>query len=289
MDSSSATAGFLPAARVAPPAFASTDIAVAAPPDVRLPAPSGPMARLVPIVMAAATLGMAAMVFASRSGIARNPMFVAFPLLMLVSAVMSATTGRGRRRAEIDADREDYLGYLAELRAGVSTTAAAQRFSLAWCHPDPDVLWTLVGSNRMWERRSADSDFCQVRIGVGTQRLATRLVAPRLRPTDRLDPVTATALRRFLQTHSTIADAPIASALRGVPAVTIAGDIADARGLLRAMICQLAVLHSPARVLIIGVISTAARANWDWLKWLPHNQHPGATDDVGAARMVYPI
>ena len=30
-----------------------------------------------------------------------------------------------------------------------------------------------MGGCRMWERRAADSDFCQVRIGVGTLPLAT--------------------------------------------------------------------------------------------------------------------
>lgn len=246
------------------------------------------MGRLVPILMAAATVGMAAVVLASRSDMARNPMFVAFPLLMLVSAVISAVNARDRRRAEIDTVRDDYLGYLAELRGTATKTAAAQRLSVTWCHPEPDALWTLVGGSRMWERRSADSDFCHVRVGAGTQRLATRLVAPHLGPADQLDPLTATALRRFLQTHSTIPDVPIAIALRNSPAVTIAGNTAHARGLLRAMICQLAVLHSPARVLIVGAISETSRAHWDWLKWLPHNQHPGATDDLGAARMVYP-
>lgn len=288
MDSASATVGFLPVPRLLPPEFATADVTVAAPPDVPQPARTGSMARLVPIVLAAATVGMVAVVFLSRSGMARNPMFAAFPVLMLVSTVASAVTGRGRHRAEIDAAREEYLGYLAELRVAVAKTAAAQRLSLAWCHPAPDVLWTLVGGIRMWERREADSDFCHVRAGTGTQRLATRLVTPRLGPAERLDPVTATALRRFLQAHSTIHDAPVAIAVRDVPAMTIAGEVTHARGLLRAMICQLAVLHSPARVLIIGVISAASRAHWDWLKWLPHNHHPNAADDLGATRMVYP-
>lgn len=284
----SATAGFLPAPRLPPPGFATADIAVAAPPEVPSAPRTGPMARLVPVVMAVATAGMVAVVVLSRSGTARSPMFLAFPLLMLVSAALSAASGRHTGRADIDAAREDYLGYLGELRAAVVKTAAAQRVSLYWCHPEPDALWTLVGGSRMWERRPADSDFCHVRAGVGRQRLSTRLVVPRLGPLGRLDPVTATALRRFLRTHSTVADAPIAIGLRGVAAVSITGDPAAARGLLRAMLCQLAVLHSPARVLIVGVIGAANRAHWEWLKWLPHNRHPGATDDLGAARMLFP-
>jgi S-DNA-T family DNA segregation ATPase FtsK/SpoIIIE len=67
----------------------------------------------------------------------------------------------------------------------------------------------------------------------------------------------------------------------------ICGDTTRARALLRAMICQLAVFHSPSLVLIAAVISDPNRCHWDWLKWLPHHQHPHATDNLGPARMTY--
>jgi S-DNA-T family DNA segregation ATPase FtsK/SpoIIIE len=140
----------------------------------------------------------------------------------------------------------------------------------------------------MWERRASDSDFCHIRIGIGTQCLATGLVPPPPKPTGQLDPVTNTALHRFLKTHSTVQGVPIAIDLRELRAVTVGGEPTNARALLRAMICQLAALHSPSLVLIAAVISDRNRADWDWLKWLPHNQHPHATDGVGSARMAYP-
>ncbi len=208
--------------------------------------------------------------------------------MMLLSAIGMVFSGRDRWRSEVNADRADYLGYLADLRGAVAKTAAAQRSSLTWCHPDPEALWTLVGGCRMWERRATDSDFCEVRIGVGTQRLATRLVSSEVKPVERSDPVTVTALHRFLSTHSTVADVPVAIALREPAAVVVGGDTTHARALLRAMICQLAVLHSPSLLLIAAVVSDHNRDHWDWLKWLPHHQHPRATDAVGSARMAYP-
>jgi S-DNA-T family DNA segregation ATPase FtsK/SpoIIIE len=284
----SGTVDFTPLPRLPPPGFETGDIAVAAPPEVTRPTRSSVMARLLPVAMAITTVAMMVVVYWSRSAVVRNPMFMMFPLMMVVSAAATVVTGGDRRRGEIDADRAEYLGYLSDLRDAVVKTAAAQRLSLIWCHPDPDALWTLVSGCRMWERGVTDSDFCHVRIGAGTQRLATRLVSPQIGSLDRLDPVTVTALRRFLQTHSTIPGAPIAIALRGLAAVTIGGDTAHARGLVRAMICQLAVLHSPRLLLIIGAFSDRNRSHWDWLKWLPHNQHPHASDGVGSARMVYP-
>jgi S-DNA-T family DNA segregation ATPase FtsK/SpoIIIE len=272
-----------------PPAFPTADIAVAAPPE--LPGPASPTAlvRLLPVVMSVATVGVMAVAFLSGSAVSRNPMFLAFPMIMLVSIVVTAVTGRGSRRGGgVDADRAEYLGYLSRLRQTVTETAVAQRLSLNVGHPDPEALWTLLGGPRMWDRRPDDSDFCLVRVGVGARPLATRLVAPETRPVERSDPVTAAALQRFLHAYSTIADAPITIGLRGVATVTIDGDRAQARGLLRAMICQLAVRHAPDQLLIVGAVSDRNRAHWDWLKWLPHNRHPSATDSLGSARMVYP-
>ena len=46
-------------------------------------------------------------------------------------------------------------------------------------------------------------------------------------------------------------------------------------------------MHSPRLVLIAAAVSDHHRSDWEWLKWLPHNRHPHASDDVGSTRMVY--
>ncbi len=282
------TEGFVPVVRRLPPAVATADIAVEAPPALPPPRSSSLLTMVVPVAMSFAAIGIMAAAFFSGTAVTRNPMYVAFPVMTLISMAMTVAGGRGRRQGgDIDTDRADYLGYLSRLRATVTEVAAAQRFSLAWTHPDPETLWTLIGGPRMWERRASDSDFCVVRLGIGTQPLAARLVAPEPHSRRLSDPVTATALRRFVHTYSTLTDAPITVGLRGVGTVTFDGDLTLVRGLLRAMVCQLAVLHPPDQLLIVGAISDRNRAHWDWLKWLPHNQHPAAADAVGAARMVY--
>jgi S-DNA-T family DNA segregation ATPase FtsK/SpoIIIE len=284
----SAAVEFIPPARLPAPAFETADVVVAAPLEVTRPTRTNVMIRFLPVVMALATVGMMAVVYFSRSAVGHNPAFMTFPLMMLLSAVATVVSGADRQRGEINAERAEYLGYLSDLRGAAAKTAAAQRCSLVWCHPDPDTLWTLVGGCRMWERRVADSDFCHVRVGTGKQRLATRLVPPPMGPVQRLDPVTETALRRFLETHSTVPDTPTIIDLREIEAVTVGGNTTHARALLRAMICQLAVLHSPRLVSIAAAVSGRNQAHWDWLKWLPHNQHPRAHDRLGSARMVYP-
>ncbi|MCV7409187.1 secretion protein EccC [Mycobacterium florentinum] len=281
------TEAFVPGLREPPPGVVTAEIVVAAPPELPQSTTS-PLMRVLPIGMSVVTLGVMALAFVSGSTSTRNPAFLVFPVMMLVSMVLATISQRGRGHGgEIAASRADYLGYLTRLRQSVAETAAAQQVSLCRSHPDPATLWTLIGGARMWERRATDADFCSVRVGIGSQPLSTRLVAPEIHAAERTDPVTTAAVHRFIHTHATVGDVPIAIDLTATAAVTVDGDSAEARGLLRAMICQLAVLHPPDQLLIVGVVEGRNRADWDWLKWLPHNQHPVARDSVGTARMLY--
>jgi ESX secretion system protein EccC len=280
------TQGFVPAVR--PPSVASADITIAAPPELPTASSPGLLVRLLPVVMSIATLGVMTVVFLSGSGMTRNPTFLAFPIVMVVSMVLTVVSSRGQRQGRgIEVDRVDYLRYLDRLSETVAETLAAQRASLNWSHPDPDALWTLVGGPRMWERRANDAEFCRIRVGSGAQPLARRLVAPEIVATERCDPVTVTAMHRFIRAHAAIDEAPITIGLGELDSVVIDGESDEVRGLMRAMVCQLAVLHPPDHLLIAGVVSDPHRVHWDWLKWLPHNQHPTATDSAGAVRMVY--
>src|SRR6185312_6200850 len=107
----------------------------------------------------------------------------------------------------------------------------------------------LVGGHRMWERAIDDPDFCDVRIGRGEQPLSTMLVAPEPGP----DPVTSSAVLRLVRRRSVVADVPVVVRLRTVSAVVFDGDPTTVRALLRAMLCQLAVLHSPEDLRIATV------------------------------------
>lgn len=269
------------------PAEHEPPIVVEPPPDLPSPGSPGLLARLLPAVLSVAGMIVMATAFASGTAMSRHPMFLVFPTMMLASTVIAGLTGHARRRGGgIDADRARYLGYLDQLSHSVAEIATAQRSSGVRCHPDPDTLWTLIGGPRMWQRRPGDDDFCLVRVGTGTQPLARRLVAPQLPVQELRDPVTATALRRFLCAHSTVI-APVTIELPEGSLVTIDGEPSAVRGLLRAIICQLAVLHAPDQVRIVAAISDPHRVHWEWLKWLPHNQHPADTDAAGPVRMVY--
>ncbi len=139
----------------------------------------------------------------------------------------------------------------------------------------------------MWERRIADTDFCHVRVGRGSQRLATRLIPPETGPVEDLEPVSAVALRRFVRAHSVVAELPTAVSLRGFAAIGIDGDQAAARDLARAMLLQLCTFHGPDLLQVAVVCGPDTRSEWDWVKWLPHAQHSDSVDGLGPSRMIY--
>lgn len=259
--------------RLAPPQFPTDDVDVAVPPAV--PQVHGGPAILLPLTGVVAMAGMGLLAWSSGSGVPHSPTSLMFPAMMLVSAIgMFAQTASRRGAAELDDHRRRYLDHLGSIADQLTHAAALQHDSLTWVHPPPSALWTLIGGRRMSERGRDDSDFAHVRLGVGGQRLGRQIRTPALPPAHRLDPVSVAALRRLVQTHTVLDAAPVALALRGVPAVVVAGDPDSARDLLRAVICQLAVLHSATDVRIVAVVGGLGRQHWDWLKWLPHNDNP---------------
>jgi S-DNA-T family DNA segregation ATPase FtsK/SpoIIIE len=278
---------FIRQARLPVPSVAHGDIDVQRPPEVPKPTPANAVARLMPLAMLVAAVGMMAVYFTSGSGVAgasgsmRNPMYMFFPVMMLSSVIGSLAYGmRGNGSAEINHDRRNYLRYLDALDSTIERATDDQRRSLRWSHPDPNELWTLIGGQRMWERRPGDPDFCLVRVGCADQELDVRLVAPELGPVDELDPVTVSAMHDVIRQRSVVVDLPATVSLRCWSAVTVEGDADAARALVRAMICQLAVFHCPDDVAVAAAVDATASDRWDWLKWLPHHRYSGARHRV---------
>ncbi|MEC3954964.1 type VII secretion protein EccCa [Nocardia sp. CDC153] len=265
------------------------EVTLQPPPEIPRAVPANLFSKLMPVVMGVGMLGMVALMITSGSGIATNPMSLMFPMMMVFSMVgmYAGQGGKGQKAAEANEDRKDYLRYLDQVRRDVEQTAGQQRAAVEWSHPEPGLIWMLAGTTRMWERRPGDKDFCHARIGLGSQRLATRLVAPETGPVEELEPIAAVSLRRFVRTHSTVPDLPTAIAIKGFASVQLTGDRAQAREMTRAMLLQLAMFQGPDQVLIAVVCGPDTAREWEWTKWLPHTQHPESQDGVGSGRMVY--
>ncbi|MEV6771356.1 type VII secretion protein EccCa [Nocardia sp. NPDC051030] len=265
------------------------EVTLQPPPEIPRSIPANLFSKLMPLVMVVGMLGMVVLMFTAGTGVATNPMSLMFPMMMVFSMVgmYAGQGGKGQKASEADEDRKDYLRYLDQVRGDVEETATQQRAAVEWSHPEPGLIWMLAGTSRMWERRPGDKDFCHARIGLGSQRLATRLVAPETGPVEELEPIAAVSLRRFVRTHATVPDLPTAIAVKGFASVQLSGDRAQARDLTRAMLLQLAMFQGPDQVLVAVVCGPDTAREWEWAKWLPHTQHPESQDGVGSERMVY--
>ncbi|MBB2933880.1 S-DNA-T family DNA segregation ATPase FtsK/SpoIIIE [Amycolatopsis bartoniae] len=283
------TLQFRKSPRMAAPRPPGGEVHLEPPPEVPRTIPGNVVQKMMPVVMVVATVGMVVVMFTTGGAAARSPLTLMFPLMMVMSmGGMFAGGGKsgGAKKAEMNEDRKDYLRYLGQMRERAREAMADQRAALEWVHPDPQALWSLAASRRMWERRQNDQDFLHLRVGRSSHRLATRLVPPQTGPVEELEPIATLALRRFVRAHSIVPDLPTQITLRGFAAVSVQGDRELTRGLTRAMLAQLVTFHSCDDVLIAIATAGRAKAEWEWAKWLPHVQHPELSDGIGQLRMM---
>ncbi|MCP9206524.1 type VII secretion protein EccCa [Streptomyces sp. NEAU-Y11] len=238
-----------------------------------------------------ALMSVSMMFMYMRPGGSRSGAFMYVALgMMVVSAgamILGQFARRGsERKQRLKGERRDYLRYLRQTRRKVRSAVVDQQRALAWRHPAPGALWSLVGTTRLWERRPGDDDFAEVRVAVGDQKLGLRLAPLSTKPVEDLEPLSAHALRSFIRAYSTVPEQPIAIYLRTWARVLFRGDEERSRALARAMLAQLAVVHAPEDLWIAVCAADERRADWEWAKWLPHNLHQQESDGAGSVRMV---
>ncbi|GAA4217951.1 type VII secretion protein EccCa [Actinocatenispora rupis] len=263
------------------------ELLLESPPEVPEELPRG-LGQILMVLPMLAGAGAMAFMYAGRGGGMMT--YVAggmFGVSMLGMAVGQLGGGRGDKTAELNAERRDYMRYLAQIRKRVRRASEAQRAALTWKHPEPDALWSIAASRRMWERRISDDDFGEIRVAVGPQKLAVKIVTPETKPVEDLEPMSAIALRRFVRTFNPVPNLPTAVSLRAFSRIVLRGDREADLGAAQSLLCQAATLHAPDDLRIAVVTPTENFALWDWTKWLPHNQYPRRTDAAGPVRMVF--
>lgn len=272
--------------RVAPPAMPRGDLLLESPPEIPPPAPSKPFGNLLRMLpMLAGGLAMGLMFAGGGKGLMGSIVGGLYAVSMM--GMMLSQVGRQNddQASQLDANRRDYFRYLAQTRRNFARTAEEQRSSVAYRHPAPDSLWTIVGGMRMWERRTDAEEFGSVRLSVGRQQSAKRITPPESQPIEDLEPLTTGALRRFIRTHRVIQSVPLAVDLRGFRSISLVGDEEACRKVAFAMVAQLVTWHAPTDVSLMVAAAKQNQQAWQWVKWLPHLHHPTEADGVGPVRM----
>ncbi|WP_432898033.1 type VII secretion protein EccCa [Micromonospora matsumotoense] len=204
---------------------------------------------------------------------------------MLLMGVMQIGRAAADRKRQMRGERRDFLRYIAQLRKQARTAAEEQRRAVIWNNPQPDWLWSVAMSSRLWERRPSHEDFGRIRIGLGRQNAMLRFLPPQTKPIEDLEPLASISLRRFSEAYRTVSAVPTSVGLRSFTSVEFEGAAEAAIDLVRAMVAALVTLHAPDELRIAVLAPEVHRGAWDWIKWLPHNAHPTAFDAAGPVRL----
>ncbi|MFE4017344.1 FtsK/SpoIIIE domain-containing protein, partial [Streptomyces sp. NPDC059101] len=218
--------------------------------------PASPAARPLPWITALAPLVMAvagALVFGRMS-------MLLFGLLSPVAIVGNYLVSRRSGRQSHTDSVAAYEEKKARIEGDAKQALAAERTARRRGFPDPaEVVLTAVGPRRrLWERRTSDADFLELRIGTADLPSDVVLQDPTKDEHRRQEPWTAY-------------DVPVTVPLRQHDVLGIAGEGPVARAVAQWAVAQAAVLHSP-RDLQIHLLTTGGpgRDGWSWLRWLPH-------------------
>jgi type VII secretion protein EccCa/type VII secretion protein EccCb len=283
--------GFVRGARKPAPTVPPVRVAVA--PPLALPERE-PRNILLMIALPALLVGIIGTLVVMYTSGVRSLQSGFFPMMGLAgfgALMFSGRFGRGRRISwgEQEKQRRIYLRQLDEDRDEVQRAAQDQRRSQLFVHGDPQNLDTVIGGPRMWERRTKDPDYLDVRLGIGVQQASDSAVSlqwPEVPIGEELEPVTGGALRDFILEQSKIRGIGKVLSLRAKPGFSFIGtDPAELHDLARSILCSLAVYHSPNDVKLMVV--TRHPELWSWLVWLPHNQHDEMFDACGLRRLVF--
>ena len=274
--------------RAAAPQVPQGEIRLESPPELPEVTSDGLAQALMYLPMGAMAIGMVAVIAGGGSSpvlyIGSGAMAVGMAGMMFGQMIR----GRGDRKVKLNGQRRDYLRYLGQIRRKARLAAGEQRRAMEYSGPAPRSLSSLVaaGSDRIWQRSPADAGFGCVRFATGTQAASVRLVPPDTKPVEDLDPLCAGALRRFIRAQGQVPGLPVEVSLRSVTRIVPTGEPGAVRALVRSLVAQAAVMHSPAD-LRISVCASAERIHyWEWIKWLPHNMHPTEQDAAGPVRLM---
>jgi S-DNA-T family DNA segregation ATPase FtsK/SpoIIIE len=206
----------------------------------------------------------------------RNPLFMYIAIGLVCLSILlgflirwSQVRSVKKRRKR---NRRKYRMYLTRVERDLGRDAGAQLAAADRLYPDHEKLWAMALSRAgLWERRAADRDFLELRVGRGR--------VPHSRPVrldigddplaDReldLEDEASTVRRRWERVN----DVPVTVDLRDARVVTVVGDAEAGRALARSLVSQLAVFRAPDDLRVMASYEPPAAEGWEWVKWLPH-------------------
>ncbi len=242
----------------------------------------------MPLLSAAALVGATMVV-----GKGGNALLLGVPMAVLAVLGIVATllTNRSRTKqsaAELAERQKFFERQLGEQEQRLQALYEEEQRVRREAMPYPEMVLRIAGAlgsgtppqDRLWERRTDDPDFLELRVGLGGMPFSSAIKVPRPGRDSPVDP----RLFALEQQYRTLTEVPITIPVHEVGSLGVIGARAEGRALLRWLVWQAAVLHAPAELRIAAVYPPDAAREWSWIAWLPHTV-PFSNDADHRARM----
>lgn len=257
-------------------------VQLAAPPAAADPYAASGWLTVAPLLGSLGVLGFVVVV--------RSLVFVVVAVVMVVVmvggslAAQAAQRRAARRRREAAADA--YLAHLGEVAGRAEAAARVQRDALVGLYPDTAGALAAVRLHAAaWERRPADADFANVRLGLGAVPASAPVLATGDGPLATPEPELAEAARELVERTAVLPDAPVVVPLRTLGSVAVVGPRPAARALAGAWLAALGASCAPSDLRWTGLLADAG--DWEWVKWFPHARDPLAGEGFIRARRAF--
>lgn len=227
--------------------------------------PKPPQSQRLPIIPLIAPVLMGCIMFAITRQLV-TVLFVALsPVMMLGNVIENRIFNKKAHRQAMEAYQAGLVNLDSELSAERGSEAAIRRAE----HPPLTELTTAAARREptLWSRRPDQRGFLDLRLGLGELRSRSTLELPRRADIAAELWAQLVALR---DRHAMVPQVPVVASLTDCGSLGVAGPRAAALEAARAVLANLATLHSPAELTVAGLCSSSAARDWDWLKWLPH-------------------
>ncbi|WP_431277710.1 FtsK/SpoIIIE domain-containing protein [Leifsonia poae] len=227
--------------------------------------PTAPQPNRLPLLVLVSPVLLGVALFL-LTGQVTTLLFVALsPVIMLGTWIDARTQGRRRTKRA----RKGFEEGMADARSQLEVARASELEARNAESPSTEAIAEAIRirSPLLWTRKPEHTTFLEVRFGVGRLESRARIQLPSKNSGELED---WNHVRELAAEFGEVGPVPIIENLERAGAVGVAGTGLLAQDAARALVLQLAGLHSPAELVITGFAAGDATEAWAWLKWLPH-------------------
>lgn len=217
------------------------------------------------------SLGLMAVVTAASMGtmlVFTGPMALA----QIFLAVRNNKRQKKKAKEKEELRLKKYGAYLDEAEEKIQSLKRKQIVAMQGAHPSLEECLTIVKTRdmRLWNRRSQDADFMQLRLGTGDGPASFAVKGQKNGFTIEEDSLLKRA-EKMVEEGKMVQNIPVTCNFPSDGLLGIVGDRKSAVCLINNLAAQAAVHHSYEDVKIVSVFAKQEGEAFDWLKWLPHS------------------